>query len=130
MTIEDNASKLKKAIAKLALLEGIEFEVALARLAKTLKISPAKLELEVQAVRSAEAERKAKTHPGRFVKGQRNPGQNVFKPGQSGNPSGKSRSIVEITKIARDHCEEGILELVSMPSPHLLIRPLISFWPD
>jgi aryl-alcohol dehydrogenase-like predicted oxidoreductase len=33
MTIEDDVSKLKEAVAQLAMLEGIVFEVALARLA-------------------------------------------------------------------------------------------------
>jgi hypothetical protein len=82
MTAENNTSKLKKAIADLAMLEeGIVFEVGLARLAKVLKIPRAKVEQEVQAVRLAEAERKAKkksANPSRYVAGQPKPGQKLF----------------------------------------------------
>jgi hypothetical protein len=117
MTTEDDSIKLKNAIAKLALLEGIDFEVGLARLAKALKIPPAKLELEVQSVRSAEAEREAKAKPentGRFVKGQRRPGQNLFEKGQSGNPSGKPQSLIEITRLARELCPRAIQRLATI----------------
>jgi hypothetical protein len=117
MTIESGANKLKDAIAKLAILEGIVYEVSLARLAKSLKISTAKLDMEVQAVRSAEADRKAKVKPentSRYVKGQRRPGQNLFEKGQSGNPSGKSQSLVEITRLARELCPQAIQRLATI----------------
>jgi hypothetical protein len=42
-----------------------------------------------------------------FKKGQPNPGRK-FKPGQSGNPSGYSKAIVEVAHAAREHTREAI----------------------
>lgn len=41
-------------------------------------------------------------------------GKGGFKKGQSGNPGGKAKEVVEVTRLARQHCEAAIERLVQL----------------
>jgi hypothetical protein len=38
----------------------------------------------------------------------------TFKPGQSGNPSGRPPQVLEVIKIARDNCPKAIKRIVAL----------------
>jgi hypothetical protein len=108
------AEKIVAAVRELAKLEeGPVFEERLASLARSLKIREAALRSEVENARAtAEAEPPKRVRGRPFVKGERRPGQ--FVPGKSGNPSGTSKSLVEITRLARDLCPRAIQRLATI----------------